>query len=314
MVSGKPQSQTCGPNRCSSNPVRSYSHHHYHHHHYLQHHVQPFISSIFCMGLENRRSLSPVIPSYDMLCDDGENEALVAVLPRLGHGRRCCFCLEAIYGVLVHMEDGSAVHWGCSLIHAIWREIRAERRHQRRLATWSHRERFNAVRARRRRPLGPRPPPRLRSGVADSLSPQTRCDESVAGRAHGWVIATRGARSSTALSVHQAARWVLRELLDSSGNHRSQQTYEITEAVEEGKLRSSRFTSGRESLGSRRKPLRSRPPPGCVGRCRPLPVGLLVRALVLRRVHRYVFRSGLLCSTTTPSGYARVFDLGRIPE
>jgi hypothetical protein len=31
----------------------------------------------------------------------------------------------------VHMEDGSAVHWGCSLIPAIWREIRAERRHQR---------------------------------------------------------------------------------------------------------------------------------------------------------------------------------------
>ena len=121
------------------------------------------------MGLENRRSPSPVIPSYDMLCDDGENEALVAVFPRLGHGRRCCFCLEPIYGVLVHMEDGSAVHWGCSLIHVIWREIRAERRHQRRLATWSHSERFNAVRARRRRPLGPRPPPRLRSCVADSL-------------------------------------------------------------------------------------------------------------------------------------------------
>ena len=99
------------------------------------------------------------------------------------------------------------------MIHAIRREIRAKRRHQRRLATWSHSERFNAVRARRRRPLGPRPPPRLRSCVADSLSPQTRCDESVVGRAHGWVIATRGARSSTALSVHQAARWVLRVLL-----------------------------------------------------------------------------------------------------
>ena len=152
------------------------------------------------MGLENRRPPSLVIPSYDMPCDDVENEALVAVLPRLGHGRKCCFCLEPIYGVLVHMEDGSVVHWGCSLIPAIWREIRAERRHQRRLATWSHSERFNADRARRRRPLGPRPPPRLRSCVADSLSPQTRCYESVAGRGGGLGPSGRRRRARTSLN------------------------------------------------------------------------------------------------------------------
>ena len=279
------------------------------------------------MGLENRRRPSLVIPIYDMPCDDVENEALVAVLPRLGHGRRCCFCLEAIYGVLVHMEDASAVHWGCSLNHEIWREIRAERRHQRRLATWSHSERFNAVRARRRRPLGPRPPPRLRSCVADSLSPQTRCNKSVAGRAHGWVIATRGARSSTALSVDWAARWVLHVMLGTflilhAGFIENFWTPAPTIAVTRHTRSPRRLRkascelpgSGRGPLGSRRKPLGSRPPPGCVGRCRPLPVGLLVRALVLRRVHRYVFRSGLLCSTTTPSGHARVFDLGRMPE
>ena len=47
MVSEKPQAQTCGLNRC---------------HHYLQHHVQLFLSSIFCMGLENKRSPGTISP------------------------------------------------------------------------------------------------------------------------------------------------------------------------------------------------------------------------------------------------------------
>ena len=77
-------------------------------------------------------------------------------------GRRCAICLEPIRGVLTFTEDGATAHWGCSQLAVSFHEMQAERRHQRRVRTRAHMERFRDARARRQRPPGSRPPPRLR--------------------------------------------------------------------------------------------------------------------------------------------------------
>ena len=90
-------------------------------------------------------------------------DCMMRPLPDAGlGGRRCAICLEPIRGVLTFTEDGATAHWGCSQLAAIFHEMQAERRHQRRVRTRAHMERFRDARARRQRPPGSRPPPRLR--------------------------------------------------------------------------------------------------------------------------------------------------------
>ena len=101
-------------------------------------------------------------------------------LPDSGGGRRCAMCLEPIRGVLTFTEDGAPAHWGCSQLAAFCHEIQAERRHQRRVRTRSHMERFGDARARRQRPPGSRPPPRLRRRCREmSVASQVRSTASV---------------------------------------------------------------------------------------------------------------------------------------